>query len=177
MLRRNHIWMFSKPTESRAHRPRLVHHRLNINTHFSLGARLLLANPRQQWQQFFLDYLVIVVSPRITRDFSCAGILLMLVRREVVECDDYDWACRRKDLKRADALLHVAGHPAHLAVITARQPLFQPAPFICKRLGADDSDFVESLEKSPFLDVTRQDHYGIFWIVTETIGLSPFVLL
>jgi len=54
------------------------------------------------------------------------------------------------------------GQPAHLAVITARQPLLQPAPFVSKRLGADDSDFVESLEKSPCLDVTREDHYCIF---------------
>src|SRR5215510_1172181 len=82
-----------------------------------------------------------------------------------------------KYLERAYALFYVARHPAHLAVITARQPLLQPAPFVCKRLGADDSDFVESLEKSPCLDVARQDHYGIFWIVTLIIGLSPAVRL
>src|ERR1051326_2995138 len=97
----------------------------------------------------------------------------MLVWCEVVECYDNDRARLRKDFERVDALLDIARHPAHLGVIAARQPLFQPAPLGCKRLGADDSDFVESLEKSPCLDVARQDHYGSFWIVTLIIGSVP----
>src|SRR5688572_6702305 len=102
----------------------------------------------------------------------------MLLRREVVECDNYDGACLREDLLRTDALLNVALHPAHLAVVAARKPLFEPAPFVCKRLGADDSDFVESLEKSSVLNVSRQDHCdGICWIVTVMIGVSPAVRL
>jgi hypothetical protein len=63
-------------------------------------------------------------------------------------------------------------------VVTARKPLFQPAPFVCKRLGANDSDLVESLEKSSVLDVSGQDHYcAICWIVTVMIGVSPAVRL
>ncbi len=48
----------------------------------------------------------------------------MLVRREVVERDNYDRARLRKNFVRTDALLDIAGHPAHLAVMAARKPLF-----------------------------------------------------
>ena len=79
---------------------------------------------------------------------------------------------------RTDAFVDVARHPAHLAVIASRKPLFQPAPFVFKRLGANNSDLVESLEKSPFLDVLCKGHcVGILWIVTVMIGLSPAVRL
>src|SRR5215216_3163627 len=45
-------------------------------------------------------------------------------------------------------------------------------------MGAGDSDLIESLEKSSFLDVTGQDHCGeSCWIVTVIIGVSPAVRL
>src|ERR1051325_2753456 len=153
--------MLAQPTQSRAHGPCLVHCRLNLDTRFPRRTRLLLANPCQQRRQFLFNYVVIVVSPRIARDFPGGGtVLMMLVWCEVVERDDDDRTRSGKDLERAEALLHVAGHPAHLAVVAARQPLLQPAPFVCKRLGADDPNFVESLEKTPCLDVASEDHYS-----------------
>jgi hypothetical protein len=54
----------------------------------------------------------------------------------------------------------IAGHPAHLAVMASRKPLFQLAPFVFKRLGANNSDLVESLEKSPVLDVFCEGHWA-----------------
>src|ERR1043165_8000852 len=153
--------MLAQPTQSRAHRPRFIHCRLNINTHFTRRTRLLLPNPCQQRRQFLFNYVVIVVSPRIARDFPGGGtVLMMLVWCEVVERDDDDRARSEKSLDGREALPHVAGHPANLAVIAARQPLLQPAPFVCKRLDADDPNFVESLEKSPCLDVASLDHYS-----------------
>src|SRR5678816_2464524 len=45
MLLRDHIRMLAQPTQPGAHGPRFVHHRLNVDTHFSFSTRLLLLDP------------------------------------------------------------------------------------------------------------------------------------
>jgi len=102
----------------------------------------------------------------------------MLVRRKVIERDHYNGSRGGKDFVRTDAFVDVAGHPAHLAVMASRKPLIQATPFVFKRRGANNSDLVESLEKSPFLDVLCEGHCGgSFCIVTVMIGVSPAVRL
>src|SRR5690242_21672638 len=99
MLRRDHIRMLTEPTESGTHGPRLVHRRLNVHTYFTFGTRFLFLDPREQRQEFLFDDVVIIVAPRITRDFSGRKIRLVLVRRKVVERDDDDRARLRKDFR------------------------------------------------------------------------------
>jgi hypothetical protein len=82
----------------------------------------------------------------------------MLVRGEVIERDNHNGARSGEDFVRTDAFVDIACHPAHLAVMASRKPLFQPAPFVFKRIGANNSDLVESLEKSPLLDVLCEGH-------------------
>src|SRR5690349_17401620 len=89
MLRRDHVRMLTEPTKSRTHSPRLVHRRLNVDAHFPFRTRLLLLDPREQRHEFLFDDVVIIVAPRITRDFSGGCRLLVLVRREVIERDHY----------------------------------------------------------------------------------------
>src|SRR6185369_791586 len=90
VLLRDHIRMLTQPTQPGAHCPRFVHHRLNIDTHFPLCTRLMLLDPRKQRYKLLFDDVVIIVAPRITRDFSCCRTLLVLVRRKVVERNNYD---------------------------------------------------------------------------------------
>src|SRR5215212_10383039 len=90
MLRSYDVRVFTEPAQSCAHRPGLVHHRLNINTNLSFRLWILLADPRKQRREFCLHDIVIVVSPGIAGDFAGCRGLLMLVRCKVVKCYNYD---------------------------------------------------------------------------------------
>jgi hypothetical protein len=56
-----------------AHGPRFVHRRLNIDADFPFGLRLLLAI-HESSDEFFFDYVVVIVAPRIPGEtFPVAG--------------------------------------------------------------------------------------------------------
>src|SRR5438132_4121937 len=100
--------MFADPAHSGAHRPGFVHDRLNIDAYFAFGLRSLPFDPREQGTQFVADYFVIIVAPRITRDFAGSRIVPMPMRRVVVQRDDDHGTGRRKTLARVGALVSLA---------------------------------------------------------------------
>src|SRR6185369_8409771 len=90
VLGRDHIRVFPEPTQTRAHGPGFIHRRLDVDADLSFGSRFLLSDPRKQRRKFLFDYVVVIISPRVAGDFPCRWTLLVLMRREVVESDDYD---------------------------------------------------------------------------------------
>src|SRR5687767_4437409 len=151
--------MLTQPAEASAHGPCLVHHRLNINTNFSLRLRIMFFDPRKQSAEFSRHNVVIIVAPRIARNFSGRWILFVLMRCVVVERDNYNRSRLRKDLTRADAFFDIARHPRHGAVVTTSQPLFQAPPFFVQQSGADNSDLRESLGECALLDRVSSDFF------------------
>ena len=65
---------------------------------------------------------MIIISPGITRYFASHSILGMLMRCVVVERDDDDGTNAGKEFTGIRALVRVAGHPLHLAVVATGQP-------------------------------------------------------
>src|SRR3954469_9754603 len=117
--------MFADPSQPCAHGPGLVHDGLNINARLALSFRPLLPNPGEERAQLFSDHLVIIVAPCVTRNLARRSIRGVLVRRVVVERDDYKRARLWKQKSGVCALGRLARHPWHLALVSATEPLLQ----------------------------------------------------
>jgi hypothetical protein len=141
---RDQIRVLADPAKPRSDSPSLVHQRLNVHAGFALCGGTFIFNPREQFFEFAADDIVIIVAPRVARDFTVRRVCVVCVRREIVEREDDDGARIREHLARVCASLRLARHPTHLAVIAAPQPLFQAHTLLCERRGGHDADFVEA---------------------------------
>src|SRR5712691_2000678 len=64
--------------------------------------------------------------------------------RVVIQGHHDDGSRVRKNLSRIGALLRVTRHPAHLALVTAREPRLQLRSFRRQSFSARDADFVKT---------------------------------
>src|SRR5262245_37589932 len=101
--------MFANPTQPGSHPPGFIHHRLNVDANFPLSAWPLFFSPGKQRAKFSGHDIVVVVTPRVTRDFTGFAAVLVFVWSEVVESHDHHGLGWRKQFARVGALVRVAG--------------------------------------------------------------------
>src|SRR5260370_4873875 len=70
IILRDQICVLADPAKTGARSPRLIHHWLNIDADFALRFRRLVSDPLQKRTQFIADDFVIIISPRVARDFA-----------------------------------------------------------------------------------------------------------
>ncbi len=148
--------MFAEPSDSGPDRPRLVHDRRGIDADLRFDVVGERCNKRLKFAEFLPHHVVVIVAPCVARDLACSRLASMRMRREIVERDDDDGPCRRKKNGRIGAFLGLAFKPSHLAVKSAREPLFEPRAFFRKRPHADDADLVKADFESHVPDPFRQ---------------------
>src|SRR5437762_4513393 len=115
---------------------------------------------------------MIVVTPRITRDFAGGRVVLMRMRGVVIQSHSDNRFRFGKNLSRIGALLRVASHPGHFSVKAPAQPFFQALAFGLQTFSRDDADFIETNTERALLNLRR--HRGAK-VTAGNVGLLVHV--